>query len=328
MIRDKKPRRYFAFHYRMLRFLGLGWWHDPDEGSTTNFPAFYLPYSIITQFLWVVCFVGLETIDPFIGDKEGERFMFSLSFVITHDLTLVKLYLFYFRNRELQSIVQTLEIEMYDYYQNDDKNRKTVRTTRILTGAFMFFGWATIANSNINGAIQDFRWKAVIRQLGENMTRPERSLAQPIYIPWNYQDEKAYIATFVLEAVGLLWTGHIVMIIDTFIGGIIVHMSSQFIILQEAIATFYDRAILELRNGIRENNEENLIETNEINDILVETVVRAHYTPKQIEDKLETALNNCIKQHQTLIRWVEFKTKFIVGKYLVGKWLAFAQTIN
>lgn len=304
MLPTEKPRRYFAFHYRMLRLLGLGWWHHPDEGSTTNFPAAYLPYSIVTQFLWVVCFVGLETIDPFIRDMEVERFMFSLSFVITHDLTLVKLYLFYFRNCELQGIVKTLELEMYDHYQNDSKNRKTIQSTRVLTGAFLFFGWATIANSSINGAIQDFRWKATIRTLGENMTKPERSLAQPIYIPWSYQDEKVYIATFIIEAAGLLWTGHIVMIIDTFIGGIILHMSSQFIILQEAITTFYDRTMIELRNEICGNNIDVCTGSSNSDDD-IEIFVRTHYNPKQIEDKLETALNNCIKQHQALIRLVE-----------------------
>nr|AXY83393.1 putative odorant receptor 24 [Conopomorpha sinensis] len=285
----------------MLRFLGLGWWHHPDEGDTRNFPGWYLPYSILTQVVWVAGFVGLETIDPFIGSKEDvDRFMFSLSFVITHDLTLIKLYLFFFRNKEIQDIARTIEIEVYDYYQNKDKIISTIRITKIMTSSFVFFGWMAIACSNLNGAFQDFKWRAAVKQLTENETRPERTLAQPIYIPWNFQGEGSYVATFILEAAGLLWTGHIVMFIDTFIGSVILHMSNQFSILQEAFETFIDRVAEELMNG---NPQKALLQGVSIDDVII--VLKSHYHEKDIEDALESKMLSCIKQHQLLIRCVE-----------------------
>ncbi|CAH2071412.1 unnamed protein product, partial [Iphiclides podalirius] len=85
-----RPRRYFALHYIIFRVLGLGWWHHPDQNDTRNFHGWYLYYSITTELLCVVGFVILETIDPFIGEKDMDMFMFNLSFVITHNLTLIK----------------------------------------------------------------------------------------------------------------------------------------------------------------------------------------------------------------------------------------------
>lgn len=304
-----RPTRYFAFHFRMLRFLGLGWWHHPDENNFNNFPTWYIPYSIITQVVWVVGFVGLETIDPFIGNKEMERFMFSLSFVITHDLTCIKLYLFFFKNRELQEVVRMLEINLYEYYQNNLKNRSIVRSTRIMTSSFLFFGWATIANSNINGAIQDFRWKAAVAKLNATEDRPERQLAQPIYIPWAYQEDRSYISTFILEAAGLLWTGHIVMIIDTLIASIIMHMSGQFEILQEAFSSVYERTMSQMRTHVAPGeitpalrSQTESFQGEVMNDD--EAYVRAKYTTEEIEKALDMNLRNCIQQQQLLIRYI------------------------
>lgn len=309
---NTRPRRYFAVHFRLLRFLGLGWWHHPDEDKTENFPGWYLYYSIATQLVWVAGFVGLETIDPFVGEKEMDRFMFSLSFVITHNLTLIKLYLFFFRNNEIQEIVRILEIDLYQYYQNDAKNRRTVKISKTFTGAFLFFGWLTIGNSNLYGAIQDFHWKALVRNLNETSERPVRSLPQPIWIPWNYQQDKSFIPTFILETIGLLWTGHIVMTIDTFIGSVIFHMSSQFAILSEAIATAFDRTMKQLYKGVNvenqsaisNNNVENLSLMDE--DENTEIIVRAFCTDKQIESALQTTLLNCFRQHQLLIGLVQY----------------------
>lgn len=298
-----RPRRYFIFHFLLLRFLGLGWWHQPEEGDTRNFPGWYLYYSIVTQTVWVAGFVGLETIDPFVGEKEMDRFMFSLSFVITHNLTIIKLYIFIFRNKEIQETVRTLQLDLYDYYQNNKKNRTTIKITRIFSIMFVSFGWITIGNSNVYGAMQDFHWKAIVKNLNDTSYRPARNLPQPIYIPWNYQEDKSFIPTFILETTGLLWTGHIVMTIDTFIGSVILHMSSQFAILGEALVTAYDRTMAQLRNGadiyenIIEDDSSILDETEENN----ERVVREFYTEKQIESALQTTLRDCFCQHQVLI---------------------------
>nr|QPX50375.1 odorant receptor [Bombyx mori] len=298
-----RPCRYFAIHFILLRFLGLGWWHHPHENKTRNYPGLYLYYSILTQLVWVVGFVGLETIDPFVGEKDMDRFMFSLSFVITHDLTLIKLYIFYFRNEEIQDIVRTIEIDLYRYYQNDDKIRATVRISRIFTAAFLFFGWVTIGNANIYGIVQDLRWKDIVKNLNETTFKPLRTLPQPIFIPWPYQEDKHYILTFILETMGLLWTGHIVMTIDTFIASVILHMSTQFAILREAIVTAYDRTMITLSEGALQSGVlcENSNGNEENNQIFLESF----YSKEHIESVLESTLLSCIRQHQLLIGCVE-----------------------
>ncbi|XP_023950285.2 odorant receptor 7a-like [Bicyclus anynana] len=304
----RAPRRYFGVHYLLLRFLGLGWWHHPDEGDTRNFPGLYLYYAIITEVVWVAGFVGLETIDPFVGQKDLDRFMFSLSFVITHDLTLIKLYIFFFKNKEIQDIVQTLEIDLQRFYQNNEKNRQTIKTTRILTATFLFFGWITIGNTNVYGVVQDIKWKTEVARLNDTSFKPPRTLPQPIYIPWNYQSNESYISTFFLETVGLLWTGHIVMTIDTFIGSVILHMSSQFVILQEAIITSYDRTIERLTNEVNcDKDDPDMIDDSHNTDVecYYERVVRTYCTEEEIENALENTLKSCFRQHQTLISCVE-----------------------
>ncbi|CAG9795186.1 unnamed protein product [Diatraea saccharalis] len=288
MASTTRPKHYFRLHYNLFRVLGLGWWHQPDEGDTRNFHGWYLYYSLVTQIVWVVGFVGLETIDPFIGEKDIDRFMFSLSFVITHDLTLIKLYLFYFKNDQIQDIVRTLEVDLYEFYQNNSMNRATIRTSKIMTASFLFFGWITIGNTNVYGTYQDLRWKAEIAKLNDTTLAPSRTLPQPIYIPWNYQSEISYVSTFVLETVGLLWTGHIVMSIDTFIGSVILHMSNQFAILREALVTAYDRTMLGLYEGVQDCNMltdiNHVQETYTVNNI--EEIVKYHYSKEEIESAL------------------------------------------
>lgn len=302
------PRRYFSMHFLIFRFLGLGWWHHPDEDEFENFPGFYLYYAILTEIFWVAGFVGLESIDPFIGEKDLDRFMFSLSFVITHDLTLIKLYLFFFKNREIQDVVHTLEIDLKEFYQNYDKVRRTIRISKIFTASFLFFGWVTITNSDIYGIVQDFRWRAEVAKSNDTSNAPSRILPQPIYIPWDYQSDEHYILTFVLETIGLLWTGHIVMTIDTFIGSIILHMSTQFSILQEAITTAYDRTIDGLTKNINDDNDDILIIDDSLNtevESYKERLVRTNYTEKEIENALEDSLKRCFCQHQMLIKYVK-----------------------
>lgn len=307
MFDPNSPRRYFGFHYSLLRFLGLGWWHHPDEDDTRNFYGWYLYYAIVTQLVWVVGFVGLETIDPFIGgEKDMDKFMFSLSFVITHDLTLIKLCIFYFRNAAIQDIVHILEIDLHTFYQNSNKTLHTIKVSKILTASFLFFGWTTIANASAYGAFQDTWWKAEMAQLNDTALKRPRTLPQPIYIPWNYQNDSSFIPTFALETVGLLWTGHIVMTIDTFIGSVILHMSSQFVILQEALTTAYDRTMKQLYEGVQRNinndgNLESQLRTKNYPD-KYKALVQKHYTKKEIESALEKTLRNCFHQHQTLIR--------------------------
>lgn len=299
-----RPRRYFIFHFILLRFLGLGWWHQPEEGDTRNFPGWYLYYSILTQTVWVAGFVGLETIDPFVGEKEMDRFMFSLSFVITHNLTIIKLYLFIFKNKEFQEIVRTIQLDLYEYYQNNQTNRTTIKISRVFTIMFICFGWITIGNSNVYGAVQDFHWRALVRNLSDPSEIPVRNLPQPIYIPWNYQKDKSFIPTFILETTGLLWTGHIVMTIDTFIGSLILHMSSQFAILGEAVVTAYDRTMAKLSEGASHTSGENVSKHISLLDEIEEnneTIVKAFYTDKQIDSALQTTLRNCFRQHQVLI---------------------------
>ncbi|XP_049870356.1 odorant receptor 19a-like [Pectinophora gossypiella] len=306
MDQSERPRHYFGFHFLLMRVLGLGWWHHPEEGDNRNFPGLYLYYAITTGLVWVVGFVGLETIDPFIGERDLDQFMFSLSFVITHDLTMIKLYLFFFRNVDLQDVARILEVDLQSFYQNHEKTRATIRMTRILTGSFIFFGWVTIGNASLYGAVQDIKWRKEVALLNDSSSFPFRSLPQPIYIPWNYQQDTPYIITFALETVGLLWTGHIVMGIDTLIGAIILHMSSQFSVFQEAVLTAYDRTIRQLYERIPLDLEVNQIDSKDAKDLdKYEEIVKETYSEEEIGKALETILRDCFRQHQLLISCVQ-----------------------
>ncbi|CAH2991677.1 unnamed protein product [Chilo suppressalis] len=244
--------------------------------------------------------------------------MFSLSFVITHDLTLIKLYIFYFKNDQIQDIVRTLEIDLYNFYQNNAKNRATIKISRVMTASFVFFGWITIGNTNVYGTIYDIRWKAEVAKLNNTDLAPPRTLPQPIYIPWNYQTEEAYISTFVLETVGLLWTGHIVMGIDTFIGSLILHMSNQFSILREALITAYDRTMIRLYEGVRQDfiaiTNSDIDKKEQYTQDNIEEVVKSRYSKEEIEVALTETFKNCFRQHQALIGCVEnFSTTYAYG---------------
>nr|QZH55124.1 odorant receptor 28 [Achelura yunnanensis] len=303
-----RPQNYFYLHFCLLRFLGIGWWHSPASGDKRNFPGWYLHYALVTQIVWVAGFVSLETIDPFKGDKDLERFMFSLAFVITHDLTVIKLYIFYFKNKEIQDVVRTLEVDLYDYFQRDEKIYKTIKKTKTLTAAFLFFGWVTIADTNVYGTIAHIRWKAEVAMMNDSSSKPLRILPQPIYIPWSYQSDKYYVFTFVLETVGLLWTGHIVMTIDSFIGSLILHMSNQFSMLQDAIRSAYDRTVdaLYYVHDLSVDLDSVLPAMKFLSNAdKKEQIVRKICSVECFNLELEKTLKDCFKQQQILIGCVE-----------------------
>ncbi|KAJ8727675.1 hypothetical protein PYW07_001794 [Mythimna separata] len=302
---NSRPRQYFRYHYRILRFLGLGWWHQPEEGKTSNFPGWYLYYSIFTQVVIVAGFVTMETIDPFVGEIDKDQFMFCLAFIITDNFTLLKMSIFIFKNVDIQYIVHTIEIELYDYYQNIPKIRETIKKTKIITGAFLFFGWLTIGNGHVYGTIQDIKWKSLVATINDTSLHPVRALPQSIYIPWDYQKDSRYIPIFVFETIGLLWTGHVVMIIDTFIASVTLHMSSQFEILNEAIRTAYDRTMSSLCESVRpeaiQERESLLLSAEETN----EKIVQCFVPKEEMEAALATTFRNCFRQHQLLIDCAE-----------------------
>nr|QMS80325.1 odorant receptor [Histia rhodope] len=317
MLHDRRPLNYFGLHFWLLRFLGIGWWHDPFSEDKRNFPSWYLYYSILMQIVWVAGFVGLETIDPFVGDRDLTQFMFSLAFVVTHDLTIFKLFIFYIKNKDIKDVVRTLEVDLYDYYQQDEKIFATIKKTKILTGAFLFFGWIIIGNTNVHGAIVDIQWKAEVAMLNNSSTKPPRTLPLPIFIPWSYQNDTSYIFTFIFETIGLFWTGHIVMTIDSFIGTLILHMSNQFIMLQDAYRSAYDRTVNRMLQ--KHNFNDNIDAEIEINKHFLEAdkkelIVRKIYTAEHFNSELEKTLKSCYKQHQILIECVQkFATTYSYG---------------
>ena len=201
--------------------------------------------------------------------------------------------------------MRTLEIDMYDYYQNIPRNRKTVKISKIITGSFIFFGWMTIINGNVYGAVQDLKWKSLVASMNDSSLHPVRTLPQPIYIPWNYQKDLVYIPTFMLENVGLLWTGHIILTIDTFIASVILHMSSQFETLNEAVTTAYDRTMASLREGLHpdavsiQNRESPVLLCEEEKN---EEIVKAFVSSEEIHAALKNTFRNCFRQHQVLIK--------------------------
>ncbi|XP_038220238.1 uncharacterized protein LOC119838377 isoform X3 [Zerene cesonia] len=84
-------------------------------------------------------------------------------------------------------------------------------------------------------------------------------------------------------------------------------MSNQFVILQEAITTVYDRTVRKVTERIQSDNNEDtsLLLMSHGDDIDLLAAIRSNSRLEDFETSLELAVSNCFRQHQLLIACVE-----------------------
>lgn len=239
-------RKYFHFHYSLLKFFGLSIFNDPNEKRN----YLYSFYSIIQLGVWIFLFtITLVMAIPYIY-KNLDNLMLNLSFSITFTLSFIKLYLVVFKRKTIQGIVESIEITMSEFSQNNRIMKKTTTISKQLTMSVMIF-----ANMTVIGLIIGGTFKAVaspkIHYESHNSTflPSNRILPMPVFLPFEISSDFVYSIAFAYQILGISVYGNIVVLINTLMITVMVHISGRFANLRYVLENLRSLAILKLAEG-------------------------------------------------------------------------------
>ncbi|XP_077290349.1 odorant receptor Or1-like [Arctopsyche grandis] len=304
-----KNLKYFPFHYRLLRIAGLGEFHDPHHGNFNNFSKpVYIIYSVIQHIFWTVLFpIALWMEVPRLaGDLD--RLTLNLTFSITFVLTYVKLYIIMVKNRDIQQVVYTLEEDFFNFSQSKLISDKTVKMSKCITYSVLIFANSTVVGLIIGGIIQ----------AGWNSTSSSfhtRKFPVPVYLPHEISSDFIYSVTFVYQIFGIVWCGNLVVLINTFINAIMVHVAGRLANLRLVIENIRPICISKLHSRILSKNDfkDEVIMNRDFNiDELVGSVGRGriernvltHYGQDFLDKYMYKCMKECIIHHKSIISCV------------------------
>lgn len=319
MNEDSGPK-YFPFHYSFMRFIGLGYFHNPKEKNFKNFSKpWYVLYSVVQLGFWVFLFTAALWMEvPYIY-KNLDRLMLNLTFSVTFTSSLVKLYIVVAHNRTIQQIVYSIEYDLCQFPQNEKIMKKTLTVCRQLTLSILTFANLTVLGLVIGGTVQALWSPKIFKAKFVNSTEifkpSDRILPMPVYLPFEITSDYIYAIAFIYQILGIQWYGNIVVLINTFMNTIMVHFAGKFANLKYFVENTREVAILRLRLKIVGTNSEKLILSREKALIQLQTlgqvgedemaesekIVMAYFNEEEINKEMCIFLKECIKHHISIL---------------------------
>jgi 7tm Odorant receptor len=255
------PSRYFGFHYRALRILGIGRFHHPDENNFNNYPTFfYAVYGLLCTTVNIVGYTMSETffaIKVWQDKREASVQFLAFTMVGVHIFATIKILIIIKNNKTIQRIVRVLEVDSKRYYGNPQVLQRSMFLTKVVTGFFFIMGEVTITCMAIYSIIADFDWKSKFGTTNSTIEMP-RDIPFTAYVPWDTSQDLLWSAGFVYSVFGMYWMGSTLIICDTMIASIMAHISGQFIMVQNLVENIGDGAIEILLHRLEKGKREKL----------------------------------------------------------------------
>lgn len=312
--------KYFPLHYSLMRFVGLGYFHNPKEKDFKNFSKpWYVLYSAVQLGFWVFIFTAALWIEvPYIY-KNLDRLMLNLTFSVTFSSSLVKLYIVIAHNKTIQMIVYSIEHDLCQFPQNEKIMKKTVAVCRRLTLSILSFANLTVIGLVIGGTVQAIRSPKIFKAKHVNNTEifkpSDRILPMPVYLPFEITSDYIYAIAFIYQILGIQWYGNIVVLINTFMNTIMIHFADKFANLKYFVENTREVAILRLRLKIDKGKSVKLTLSRKEAQIQLQTfgevgehelaesekIVSTYFTEEEINKEMCYFLKECIQHHIALL---------------------------
>ncbi|XP_077286984.1 odorant receptor 67c-like [Arctopsyche grandis] len=243
---ERVPARYFGFHYKALRILGIGRFHHPDENNFNNYPTFfYAMYGLICTSINIIGYTTSETffaIKVWQDKRESSLQFLACTMVGVHIFATIKILIIIKNNKTIQKIVHVLEIDSKRYNGDPHILQRSNFRTKVVTGFFFIVGEITMTCMAIYSIIADFDRKKKVRASNFTAEIP-RDIPFTAYVPWDTSEDLLWAAGFIYSVFGMYWMGSTLIICDTMIASIMTHISGQFTMVQKVMENIGDKAI-------------------------------------------------------------------------------------
>jgi hypothetical protein len=313
-----KSSRYFHLHCTFLRIMGMGMFHDPESGNLDNFSN---PFYILYTFLGMVYLSSLTVLEVINirtmlkGNMNIDALFYTLVIIGIHIMSLMKFVVFIKNNEGIQRVVKMLQIDTNRLRTDPDIEKESIYRTNFLTYIFVGIAGTTMILTGLFGFVKDAERSRLLKESNYTIDIP-RDLHTSLYIPWNINDDVAFTSSMIGVWFGLSWIGIIIVVMDTLMSCILIHISGQFKMIKKLIENFGNNTIDFLMNSLDENSKRRCERLKDEYMILYdhnEDLFRNNYflaKKRSVlkffnEDQFDNAMNHClieiIEYHQLII---------------------------
>lgn len=307
--KEKIPSKYFGFHYRALRILGIGMFHHPEENNFNNYPSvFYGLYSFLCITINIIGYTTSETlfaVKVWQDKREPSLVFLAFTMVGVHIFATIKILILIKNNKRIQKIIRVLETDSKRFDGDPDILKRSVFLTKVVTGCFFIMGEVTITCMSFYSIIVDFDRKHKLKEANYSIEIP-RDTPFTAYVPWDTNEDLFYAAGFVYCVFGMYWMGSTLIICDTMIASMMAHISGQFRMIQKVVENIGEDAIDLLIQRLNKSHVLKKILPNEKSDWNNSLSYRKNKLMLYFtEDDFNVAMAQCLKRaieyHQMII---------------------------
>lgn len=245
-LKEEKPSKYFGFHYRALRILGIGMFHHPDENNFNNYPTLlYGLYGFLCTTINIIGYTTSETlfaVKVWQDKRESSLVFLAFTMVGVHIFATIKILILIKNNKRIQKIIRVLEIDSKRFNGDAQILKRSLFLTKVVTGCFFIMGELTITCMSFYSIIVDVDRKLKLKEANYTIEIP-RDTPFTAYVPWDTSEDLLYAAGFIYCVFGMYWMGSTLIICDTMIASMMAHISGQFRMVQKVVENIGDDAI-------------------------------------------------------------------------------------
>lgn len=224
-------------NYSLKWLLFMGWW--PPEGNVSIWLKIFYQIYRIPLVIMLFTYIGQEFTNIMNSFETLEKGIASSVIFFGHAMELVKLF-FMVKNRD--KIIDLME------YLNDDifkpKNDDEHKILKDSMGRSLYFAKMYIVNAAV--AVSGWVFGAIIQG--------KYNLPADVWFPYDTGVPIVYELTFIYETFVLYVSGTLYAVTDCVIAGILAHVSTQFVILNDKASKIYENTMTLAENSKGDDN--------------------------------------------------------------------------
>lgn len=269
-------------------------------------------YTIFTFTFFEVGFCALEIVSMFNNWGDLDEVTFSMAYIITHVIGLIKALLMLRRRENIWQYVQRIESDMFkpNYERGGVKEYDLINKAIRLVDLQALLFHVVVVVIVINRALYTYYDAPKITKSLDEITNTtlvimKKRLPFTIWFPLDITVENIYKFAFWYELGCAFCYGLVIGSIDTLITGMLVHIKTQILILKSNITGFMERAELlegvDKQTGANAHTEREMRELKYISLHMPKGVEILPRIPPNIQKQAINVIKNCIEHHKQII---------------------------
>lgn len=295
----KIRKNYFGPHLQILEIMGV-FVKKKDNIFEENVSKIY---TIIKLCLFEIGFCTLEFASLLSSWGNIDEVTFSLSFLITHFVGVIKMLLMIRRRNNIWKYCQKLESDVFkpNYERGGSVEFHKIHSAIKVIDMQAIFFHAVVVSIVTNRALSTY---SEIFTEGydkvANFTSGSLKTKLPFtnWFPLTLHNKTSYLLAFWYEIISASFYGLVIGSIDTLITGMMIHIKTQIIILKNNVSNFVTKAEELYGEGYYDEKEMKEINRAALHLKGIEVIPKL---PKAVQLKTKEVVKNCIHHHQQII---------------------------